>query len=82
MGDIRADQIHDGPLDSTRLAADIARDFPGLNESVRHAEWRSAMKRRVREMRDGTRCPSCGDNGDCGETGFECGHEFHGDGRH
>lgn len=27
-------------------------------------------------------CPSCGDNGDCGETGFECGHEFHGNGEH
>lgn len=27
-------------------------------------------------------CPDCGDNGDCGETAVECGHEFHGDGRH
>lgn len=27
-------------------------------------------------------CPDCGDNGDCGETAAECGHEFHGDGRH
>ena len=23
-------------------------------------------------------CPSCGDNGDCGETAAECGNEFHG----
>lgn len=27
-------------------------------------------------------CPSCGDNGDCGETAAECGNEFHGQGEH
>jgi hypothetical protein len=52
MSDLRADQINDEPLDGTRLAAEIARDFPGLNRSVRHAEWRAAMKRRVRERRE------------------------------
>lgn len=48
---MRADQIHDGPLDGTRLSAEITRDFPGLHQSIRHAEWRSDMKRRVRERR-------------------------------
>lgn len=37
----------DGPLDGTRLAADIAASCPGLNASVRRDEWRADLKRRV-----------------------------------
>lgn len=37
----------DGPLDGTRLAADIAASVPGLNAATRHAEWRAELKKRV-----------------------------------
>ena len=38
---MRADQIHDGPLDGTELARVIAETVPGVNRDLRHAEWRA-----------------------------------------
>ena len=48
---MRADQIHDGPLDGTELARVIAETVPGVNRDLRHAEWRADLKRRVRDRR-------------------------------
>lgn len=61
LGPFRAEDIDsDAPLDSTELAAVIARTVPEANRDLRRAEWRSDMKRRVTERRA---CPLCGDTG-------------------
>lgn len=42
------DLFDDGPLDNTRLAADIARTVPGVNARARYEDWRADLKERIK----------------------------------